>query len=68
MIIKSAITGRTYDDEDVVFYKNAKQSSWMLNNNVILLDVLPTNDNYLIFVFSKNDHKKYIKCWANNPH
>lgn len=68
MIVKSERTGRTYDDDNVVFYKNALQSAFYCNNGATLLDLITTNENRFIFVFSISDHKKYIGMWnATNP-
>lgn len=68
MIVKSEVTGLTYDEDNAVFYKNAKQSCWMINNNATLLDLITTEENRFIFVFSRDEHKKYIGQWnATNP-
>lgn len=59
----SDTTGRRYDPEDAVFFKNAKQSAAYVLWGATLLDVFPTTDKIFTFVFSKADHDKYKGRW-----
>ena len=65
MLTKSEVTGRSYEPEDSVYFKNAKQSASYVLWGAKLLDVFPTNDKVFVFVFSKEDHEKYKRKWNN---
>lgn len=67
-IIKSKYTGKEYDDDHVVWYKNAMQSAFMCNHGAELLDIVPTEENRFMFIFSWTDHKRLISDWnATRP-
>lgn len=64
MKIFSETTGREYEAEDAVFYRNVVQSAWLLNKpNVVLLDVFADSCGKLVMVFKKEDHKRYLQEW-----
>lgn len=65
MVVKSDVTGITYDDMDAVFYRNCVQIGWMLSHpDVIVLDVFSDSQNKLVMVFDKESHRRYIGEWA----
>lgn len=68
MIAFSDITGKVFDDKEVVYYRNPTQSGFMLNNGAQLIDLFADSNNKLVFVFSLVDHKKYIKKWSERKH
>lgn len=69
MYMTSDVTGRTYQAEDAVFYRNVIQSAFMLGkHDMVLLDLFVDNDGKLVFCFPRWLHKKYIQEWANRPH
>lgn len=64
MTTTSKITGKTYDDTSVVFFYNAFQAKKYIENGAELLDLLVTRENpKMIFVFSKEDHKRLRGAW-----
>lgn len=68
MLEYSETTHLTYEVEDAVFYRNTLQSAWMLSHpDCTLLDIFESNGK-LVFAFPKEQHKKWIKEWANRPH
>lgn len=68
MKVYSENTQRTYEDTDAVFYRNPQQIAFMLSHtDCVLLDVFESNGK-IVAAFSKEQHKQYIKEWANRPH
>lgn len=69
MIQYSDTTGKKYESEDAVFYRNVIQSAWMLAHpDCVLLDIFTDSGGKLVFVFPKELHKKWIDEWVNRPH
>lgn len=65
MKIYSETTGKTYNDEEAVFYANLVQASWLMNKpDATLLDIFCRGDGRMILVFPKELHKKYVAEWA----
>lgn len=63
MLVYSETTQRTYDDNEMVFYKNQVQSAWMLSHpECILYDIFEINGK-LCYVFSKEQHRQWIGEW-----
>lgn len=68
MMEYSTATQRSYDPDNCVFYRNGYQAAWMMTHpDCTLLDVFESNGK-LVYVFSREDHKKYIKEWNNRVH
>lgn len=59
----SLITGQTYQDEDVVFFRNLYQSSFYIFNGAKLIDIYCDKNMKLVFVFLKKDHYYLRKKW-----
>lgn len=69
MITYSDVTGKTFDTNDAVFYRNTVQSAFMLTKpDAVLLDLFADSNGRIVFVWPKELHKKYIGEWANRPH
>ncbi|MDO5399138.1 MAG: hypothetical protein Q4G33_14570 [bacterium] len=65
----SNTTGQRYDSDDAIRIVNLKQSIWYLKNNVKLYDVYPskdlkTNQDIVIFIFSKKASKDAYDKWC----
>lgn len=62
-MIKSEITGQWYDPDEMVFYKNPLQSAYMLEWGEKLVDIFTDSDHRLIFVFTRDSHRRCIDKW-----
>ena len=62
----SDVTGITYENEDVVFFRNLYQSSFYIANNATIVDVFTDSKGMLVFVFYRDQHEKLIKLWLAN--
>lgn len=62
----SDVTGITYENEDVVFFRNLYQSSFYVAHNATIVDVFTDGNNKLVFVFWRDQHEKLIKLWLEN--
>lgn len=61
----SETTGREYESEDAVFYRNLVQAAWLLSKpDATLLDIFCDSGGKMVLVFPKELHKKYIGDWA----
>ena len=64
MRVYSDTTQKYYEVEDAVHYKNVVQSAWMMTHpDCELLDIFVESDGKFVFVFSKEQHKRWIKEW-----
>lgn len=63
MKVISNTTGKIYESEEAVHYRNMIQSAFMLNKiDCELLDVFENNGK-IVMVFPEWMHKKYIQEW-----
>ena len=62
----SDVTGITYENEDVVFFRNLYQSSFYVANNATIVDVFTDSKGMLVFVFYRDQHEDLIKLWLEN--
>lgn len=62
----SDVTGITYENEDVVFFRNLYQSSFYVANNATIVDIFTDSKGMLVFVFYRDQHEKLIKLWLAN--
>ena len=62
-MIRSNTTGIWYDPDDCVFFRNCIQSAFYLEWGATLVDLFTDSFHKLVFVFTKEDHKKYIDRW-----
>ena len=64
MKVISSTTGKTYEAEEAVHYRNMIQSGFMLSKfDCELLDVFENNGK-VVMVFPKWMHEKYIREWV----
>lgn len=69
MMQYSDVTGKQFQSEDAVYYRNIIQSAWLLSKpDAVLLDLFTDSNGKLVFCFPRELHKKYISEWANRPH
>lgn len=66
MITVSDITGKVYDDMEVVFFRNMVQSAFYLHHHATLVDVFTDSKGKLVFVFFKKEHETLIRLWNEN--
>lgn len=64
MVSVSEFTGKTYIDEDCVFFRNYIQAASYISWGAKLIDVFTDSQCKLVFVFSKLDHAKYRDRWG----
>lgn len=65
MKIYSETTGKTYDDNEAVFYANLVQAAWLMSKpDATLLDIFCRGDGRMVLVFPKELHKRYVAEWA----
>ena len=62
----SDVTGITYENEDVVFFRNLYQSSFYVAHNATIVDVFTDSKGMLVFVFYRDQHENLIKLWLEN--
>ena len=62
----SDVTGITYENEDVVYFRNLYQSSFYIDHNATIVDVFTDGNKKLVFVFWRSQHEKLIKLWLEN--
>lgn len=68
MKVISSTTGKVYEAEEAVYYRNMVQSAFMLSKiDCELLDVFENNGK-IVMVFPVALHKKYIGEWAERSH
>ena len=68
MKVFSGTTGKVYEAEEAVYYRNMIQSAFMLSkSDCVLLDVFENNGK-IVMVFPMTLHKKYIREWAERQH
>lgn len=66
MYMMSDVTGKTYQTEDAVFFRNLVQSSFYISNGATILDVFTDSDGLLVIVFPREEHKVLIRKWMEN--
>ena len=64
MISVSELTGKTYEAEDCVFFRNCIQSAYYIEWGAELIDLFVGGDHKLVFVFSRSDPVKYRDKWG----
>ena len=61
----SEITGKEYEDSDMVHFRNYVQSAYYISWSCRLIDLFVDNNKKLVFVFSKKDHERVKHRWIN---
>lgn len=68
MKVISSTTGKVFEAEEAVYYRNMVQSAFMLSKiDCELLDVFENNGK-IVMCFPKWMHKKYIGEWAERSY
>lgn len=63
----STVTGRLYDSDTSVYFKNALQTAQYMRSGAILLDILLSdNEDKMIFVFDRKDHNRLKNQWREH--
>ena len=62
----SYVTGITYENEDVVFFRNLYQSTFYVDHNATIVDIFTDSNKKLVFVFWRDQHDKLIKLWLES--
>lgn len=64
----SETTGKYYESELAVFYRNLVQAAWLLSKpDATLLDIFCDSKGKMVLVFPMDLHKKYVQEWAERP-
>ena len=63
MLQKSHLTGRPYNEDDVIFFRNPVQSAYYFLNGATLVDLIVTEELKFIFIFNKRDHERLKLNW-----
>ena len=66
MRMVSGVTGITYDEKDVVFFRNLYQISFYVADSATIVDVFSDSKGMLVFVFYRDQHEKLLKLWLAN--
>ena len=64
MKIYSETTQREYDDIDMVFFRNIRQSIEYISLGATVYDVFVDGQGKLVFCFSKEQHNKFKSIWG----
>lgn len=68
MKVISSTTGKSYELEEAVHYRNILQCTFMLSKiDCELLDAFEDRGK-IVMVFPRWMHEKYIREWAERPH
>lgn len=65
MKTKSSTTGKYYEDEDCVFFRNTLQSAFYVFHQAELVDIFVDDKMRFVFVFKKSEHERLKLFWAN---
>lgn len=60
----SETTGKCYEDEDCVFFRNYVQSAYYIEWGAELIDIFTDSLHKLVFVFTKDDHNRLKEKWG----
>lgn len=64
-MIKSKVTGKQYNETQVVYFGNLLQSMRYMQHGANPVDIIVSKDK-LIFVFRKEDHVRLRDAWKNH--
>lgn len=60
----SETTQREYDDNEMVFFRNIRQSIAYIEMGAVVYDVFVDSSGKLVFCFSKEDHNRLKSVWG----
>lgn len=64
-MITSKVTGKQYNENQVVYFGNLLQSMKYMQHGATPVDILVSKDK-LIFVFTREDHSKLREAWKRH--
>ncbi len=64
MMELSETTGRLYNADDLVFFRNCVQSAHYIKWGATLYDLFVDSQDRLVFCFSREDHNKLKHRWG----
>lgn len=62
----SELTGKTYLDEDCVFFRNIYQICFYVKHNIMPIDLFCDSKDKLVAVFERKAHESIIGLWMEN--
>lgn len=66
MKTRSDVTGKYYEAEDCVFFRNTLQSAFYRFHGAELVDMFVDDKMKFVFVFYKADHDRLKMLWKNS--
>lgn len=66
MYVISELTGKEYQDEDAVFFRNLYQCAFYIKHNCMPIDMFCDGRDKLVMVFNRADHNRMIGKWMEN--
>lgn len=66
MISISELTGKSYIDENCVFFRNLYQCAFYVEHHVLPIDMFTDSNGKLVMVFDRKQHNELIKLWVTN--
>lgn len=66
MISVSELTGKTYVDEDVVYFRNLHQCAFYVQHHCLPIEMFTDSSGKLVMVFDRKQHNELIKLWMIN--
>lgn len=62
----SETTGKYYEAEECVFFRNTAQSAFYKFHGARLVDIFVDDKMKFVFVFTKADHERLKLLWKDN--
>lgn len=62
----SELTGKSYIDEEAVFFRNLYQCAFYVKNHCMPIDMFCDGNGKLVMVFDRKRHNELIKLWVAN--
>jgi len=66
MLEHSDVTGKSWQSEEAVYFRNPAQSGFYIGNGATILDVFADSENKMVVVFPREDHNVLWKKWMDN--
>ena len=66
MISVSELTGKTYIDEEVVYFRNLTQCTFYIKHHCYPIEMFTDGNDKLVMVFDRKQHNELIKLWMAN--
>lgn len=62
----SDVTGKEFESNDAVYFRNIVQCGFYLAHGATLLDVFADSAGKVVMVFPREQHETLIKKWIEN--